>query len=163
MQKIDLTGKPFGMLTVTREADTSGFWWVRCQCGSPERVVKGASLRSGNTQSCGCLRTKTGTRRVRSPRKYAKPHTFISMDTFGAQHADAIRSMSKALKDFGVKFDTTTMMYITQHDGKAYGPFKNPCEMLGHIMIYGVGVPDKPNIRKLEKWREQRAAALGEK
>lgn len=58
----DLTGKKFGRLTVVNRADSridpSGkpvtMWNVQCDCGK-KLCVEGASLRSGNTQSCGCL------------------------------------------------------------------------------------------------------------
>ena len=58
---IDLTGRRFGRLTVLEQhlyrssKDSSVFWLCRCDCGV-ETVVNGRSLRTGNTQSCGCLR-----------------------------------------------------------------------------------------------------------
>lgn len=55
---IDLTGQIFGRLTVIRpEGLTSRnaqIWLTRCSCGNDVSVVSRA-LRSGNTQSCGCL------------------------------------------------------------------------------------------------------------
>ena len=63
-KKIDLTGQPFGRLIVIREygRDKNGavLWLCRClgkngdDCGK-EVVVRGDSLRNGNTRSCGCL------------------------------------------------------------------------------------------------------------
>ena len=63
-KKIDLTGQPFGRLVVIREdgRDKHGnvLWLCRClgkngnDCGN-EVVVRGDSLRNGNTRSCGCL------------------------------------------------------------------------------------------------------------
>lgn len=57
-KKIDLTGKKFNRLTVIKEVgrDNQGFvtWLCKCDCGN-EVVVTGASLRRGNTKSCGCL------------------------------------------------------------------------------------------------------------
>ena len=60
---IDLTGQRFGRLTVVSRAENritpSGGklsqWECVCDCGA-HVVVTGISLRSGNTQSCGCLR-----------------------------------------------------------------------------------------------------------
>ena len=73
----DMTGMHFGRLTVLDRASESYpyKWRCRCSCGN-EVVVKGCNLRSGHTQSCGCLmreRTKetsithgeTGTRMYR--------------------------------------------------------------------------------------------------
>ena len=63
-KKIDLTGQPFGRLIVIREygRDKHGnvLWLCRClgkngnDCGK-EVVVTSNHLRSGHTQSCGCL------------------------------------------------------------------------------------------------------------
>ena len=57
--KIDLTGQPFGRLVVIREygrsKDRQIMWLCKCDCGA-ETVVTSSHLRSGNTQSCGCLR-----------------------------------------------------------------------------------------------------------
>jgi hypothetical protein len=59
---VDMTGWRFGRLTVLRMAPTSRqgsqrcrVWWVKCDCGSPERMVNGTTLRQGNSKSCGCL------------------------------------------------------------------------------------------------------------
>ena len=60
MELIDLTGKKFSRLTVIRR---DGYlpngkqptWMCLCECGRSIRV-SGLALRSGSTQSCGCLR-----------------------------------------------------------------------------------------------------------
>jgi len=56
---IDMTGKGFGRLTVSRQAgfNRSGeaLWLCVCSCQS-ELKVSGNNLRSGNSQSCGCLK-----------------------------------------------------------------------------------------------------------
>ena len=57
---IDLTGKKFGRLTVLhlseqRSSDgNKAMWDCLCDCGN-YCTVKGATLRDGKTQSCGCL------------------------------------------------------------------------------------------------------------
>jgi len=55
---IDITGQKFSRLTALscEGADNSGRirWACECDCGKSV-VVPSASLRSGNTQSCGCL------------------------------------------------------------------------------------------------------------
>lgn len=54
---IDLTGKKFGRLTVIERAENNKrgqtFWKCKCDCGK-ETIVNSVSLRSGDTQSCGC-------------------------------------------------------------------------------------------------------------
>lgn len=54
----DLSGQRFGRLTVIKRAENSkdggARWLCKCDCGN-EIIVKAGSLKSGNTQSCGCF------------------------------------------------------------------------------------------------------------
>ena len=58
MVKIDMIGKRFGRLVVIKYYDDiepgRPRWLCRCDCGN-ERVVRGISLRKGDTKSCGCI------------------------------------------------------------------------------------------------------------
>lgn len=59
-RKIDLTGKRYGVLTVTEQAETVNGrikWLCECECGNIV-TVKGIYLTTGETKSCGCLKTK---------------------------------------------------------------------------------------------------------
>ena len=55
----DLTGQRFGRLTVIKMVgkDSIGkiLWLCKCDCGE-ECTIRGNSLRTGNTTSCGCYR-----------------------------------------------------------------------------------------------------------
>lgn len=54
----DLTGQRFGKVTVTSFSHTENaktYWNCLCDCGN-RIVVKGSSLKTGNTLSCGCLK-----------------------------------------------------------------------------------------------------------
>ncbi len=57
-RRIDITGERYGRLTVLSYVETrrggKAFWLCRCDCGN-ESVVSSCDLRSGHTQSCGCL------------------------------------------------------------------------------------------------------------
>lgn len=57
----DLTGCRYGMLTVIgfagRSSSGNARWFCLCDCGK-ETVVQASALRSGLTNSCGCLRRK---------------------------------------------------------------------------------------------------------
>ncbi len=71
MVLIDLTRQRFGKLVVTgsyHKKNKSGmdeiFWTCKCDCGGM-KDVRGFSLRSGETVSCGCVRLAS----VRAPRK----------------------------------------------------------------------------------------------
>lgn len=66
MKLIDLTGQKFGRLTVLERAENIGnrvAWRCRCDCGNGT-VVSGNSLKSGNTQSCGCLCRELNSKRL---------------------------------------------------------------------------------------------------
>lgn len=61
MERMDLTGKKFGRLTVVGEGTpfTKGqavthAWICKCDCGKVVKVRQG-SLTRGSTKSCGCL------------------------------------------------------------------------------------------------------------
>lgn len=57
-KKIDRTGRKYERLTVLYKAGQDKWgntqWYCRCFCGN-ELIVRGGSLHSGNTKSCGCL------------------------------------------------------------------------------------------------------------
>lgn len=60
LNKRDLSGQKFGMLTVKRKVIIDGqtYWECTCACGNTKNV-KGNALRSGMVKTCGC---RTGTR-----------------------------------------------------------------------------------------------------
>ena len=68
----DLTGKTFGRLTVLERAEDhishcghkEIMWKCRCECGN-EVIVRGQSLRSGVTRSCGCLKRELTSERTK--------------------------------------------------------------------------------------------------
>lgn len=69
---IDLTGKQFGMLTVSGHAGVNAHrqhrWHCLCKCGNAVIVI-GHHLRQGSSQSCGCTRgEKHGLRQSRAYR-----------------------------------------------------------------------------------------------
>lgn len=56
----DLTNKTFGKLTAIKpiynEKNKKYYWVCKCECGNTTTVI-GTSLSSGNTQSCGCIKS----------------------------------------------------------------------------------------------------------
>jgi len=57
-----LEGQKFGKLTVLSKTERpkhlknrNSYWLCRCDCGK-EKVTQGSLLKSGGTQSCGCIR-----------------------------------------------------------------------------------------------------------
>lgn len=58
---LELSGHRFGALLVLEKAespDTQSRWRCRCDCGETA-VIRGTTLRTGHTRSCGCLRKTT--------------------------------------------------------------------------------------------------------
>ncbi len=58
MRLINLSGQRYGRWTVLKKGKAepgNTFWLARCDCGQ-EREVPSKNLRSGKSQSCGCLR-----------------------------------------------------------------------------------------------------------
>lgn len=63
--RIDITGQRFGHLTAIKYSYTDpkskkAVWECLCDCGRVH-FVDGKSLRTGNTQSCGCTKIKRAT------------------------------------------------------------------------------------------------------
>jgi hypothetical protein len=59
-------GNKYGKLTViSRNGSVNGYalWHCRCECGR-ETIVRGVSLRTGNTESCGFCCSSKGEERV---------------------------------------------------------------------------------------------------
>ena len=59
---IDLTGQVFGKLTVISKADKTDasrrvYWNCLCDCGN-NYIANGHSLKNGNLQSCGCIKSR---------------------------------------------------------------------------------------------------------
>lgn len=63
----NLIGQPFGYLIVVERGEDyesksgkESRWWCKCTyCGRPDLVlIKGTSLRTGHTKTCGCIRGK---------------------------------------------------------------------------------------------------------
>lgn len=70
---IDMTGKRYGRLAVlefSRKSSSGEYTWrCVCDCGN-ETYVSGYALRSGHTQSCGCLHSE----RTAEVRRSEKTH-----------------------------------------------------------------------------------------
>lgn len=73
---IDLTGQRFGRWTVLkkappRQSGIGAFWVCKCDCGNTKEVL-GASLKKGDTKSCGCYRKELVSKAM-SAHKYPYP------------------------------------------------------------------------------------------
>lgn len=63
---VDMSGMKLNKLTVLELShvgvNSLAYWSCKCECGESV-VVSGASLRKGNTKSCGCLRNQKASQR----------------------------------------------------------------------------------------------------
>lgn len=64
MRRSNLKGKKFGRLKVDKMIYIKNghtYWKCKCDCGN-DCIVKGYSLKSGNTKSCGCLQKENASK-----------------------------------------------------------------------------------------------------
>lgn len=116
--KQDLTGKKFGLLTVIedlhqRASDNnySHLYKCLCDCGN-EIIVRDSNLRSGNTQSCGCLTMSHGELQISNLLNKANikyiPEYPINIDEF------------KGRFDFALIDGNGNPLYFIEYDGKQH-------------------------------------------
>ncbi len=69
----DLTGKTFGRLTVIKRAENGKGghtrWLCQCECGN-KTISQAPDLKSGHTQSCGCLSKEKAAKTLTKHGKY---------------------------------------------------------------------------------------------
>lgn len=65
---IDLTGQRFGRLVVVKRTDNSADgkarWLCKCDCGQSKAVL-GEYLKKGRTNSCGCIKSESSSKRFK--------------------------------------------------------------------------------------------------
>ncbi len=136
----DLTGQRFGRLTVIKRAENrisqAGkpeiCWKCVCECGNTV-VVRGGSLRSGRTLSCGCLQKE---RTHQSKKKY---NSFrISGDVVYVKMANSDHEM---IVDKDIWFSGASKYCWDFHkSGYAYSTDKNGKTIRFHVWAF----PDCP-------------------
>lgn len=100
---VDLTGQTFGRLKVLskhpeRSKNGSVLWLVKCECGTSEPfLIIGATMKSGNTTSCGCLR------REKTAEKFRKHgmHNSPEHRTWVEVHRRCYNENTAQYKDYG--------------------------------------------------------------
>lgn len=82
---IDITGQKFGkLLVLKREANIGTKWVCQCDCGNI-KIIEGYNLRSGFTQSCGCINYSIGEQNIKkildeNNISYIKEYTCSDLD-----------------------------------------------------------------------------------
>lgn len=121
----DLTGQKYGLLAVLSPSVSKGYWLAQCDCGT-QKVVRGASLLSGNTRSCGCL-IHSNPGRPKRPRYSAH----IPLGTFVQDTFENMTPLRNALARQGVIINSKgELRYAdrTEHYADAY-------EALAHALL----------------------------
>ena len=97
MRLSDLAGQRFGKLTAVRPTDKrqegSVVWECKCDCGNTS-FVTAASLKSGNTKSCGCLKRELASISIRN---------VISVDTVDGTKLSSLSSKISNNNSSGVR------------------------------------------------------------
>jgi len=87
--KIDERGNRYGKWLVLKEAprgsDRQTRWFCRCDCGT-EKVICGATLRRGNSKSCGCIQKGAGTNWQLSKSARSKISSTRTIDEMGKKY-----------------------------------------------------------------------------
>lgn len=121
---LDLSGKTFGFWTVGDKAEPKKYpsggqvvmWHCTCQCGT-EKVVPGRDLRSGSSQSCGCL---TSTSWMEHHVKTYLDTTSLSFEQ-QVKYPDLLGVGGKMLSyDFIVKDSSGRILYAIECQGEQH-------------------------------------------
>jgi hypothetical protein len=140
---IDLTGRRFGKLTVTRRTKTQSCkkakWLCECDCGT-EVIVSGTSMVSENTLSCGCARENRETlrsagRRIKTRANGAKRRS-AHKSAYSPFDPLALRRRETELADMAKKMEEKTgERWEVEHIVPLRGPF---CREIGGIVVCGM-------------------------
>lgn len=88
-KRYSLKDNEYGRLIVLRrdeersDGNYNDYWICQCRCGK-ETSVRGASLRSGNTESCGCLRNEKSSDRLKARRAHLSKEGRAALDKIAA-------------------------------------------------------------------------------
>lgn len=111
----DLTGQTFGRLTVENlnsydEKNNSYFWNCICECGT-KPVVSSNHLKSGHTQSCGCI-ISAGEEKIS---KILSDNNIIFEK--GLSHGLILPTGGSAKYDFSIFDENKELQYSIEYDG----------------------------------------------
>lgn len=140
---IDLSGKTFGWLTVTRRARTPVCkpprWLCECRCGA-EAIVAGSSLTTGNTVSCGCAKASRSVARADGVR--AKTKVFnnrrraVHRQAYRPFDQAALAAREKELAELAIRLERETgQRWDIDHTVPLAGPYSRE---LGCRLVCGL-------------------------
>lgn len=120
----DLKNRKFDKLTVLRRAEDIVYsngekrsaWLCRCECGK-EKVIVGASLLSGGSKNCGCVRNEKTIRRNKKNNKNLVGHRF-GMLVVEDSAEDIISADNKHRTAWKCRCDCGNETIVTENDLK---------------------------------------------
>lgn len=116
---IDEVGNKYGKLTVVRKAksfDGEGARWLcKCVCGN-EIIVLGKSLRSGNTESCGCISYSKGENKII---ELLNENNINYLYQFSFQDLVGVNK-GKLRFDFAIINDNSEVEYLIEFQGRQH-------------------------------------------
>lgn len=116
---IDLSGKRFGRLTAKKfaaekSANGNAHWFCQCDCGNT-CVVDSYALRSGSTQSCGCLLRETSRKQMlTNPALINARCAGNLIDDDGVSFASKVISKRNKTGVIGVSYDEQNDHYVAR-------------------------------------------------
>lgn len=153
MKKVDMVGQRFGRLEVIERHGAGSMWRCVCDCGT-EKIVRGGSLTSGNTRSCGCL-TKENPGRPAQP----KMEAFISLAEFLNEAIPSLLEIKRILKTHNVVVDKDANVYM---NGEKYGPYPSIVVALCEAMRRAVKTSDLDRPKPKPSLPQSEAPQVGE-
>lgn len=105
----DLTGKKFGKLTVlNRILDKKGTYYkCLCECGNI-KIIRGADLSNGKTQSCGCIRYSIGEENIKQ---------ILEKNNITFQTEYSFSDLPNRRFDFAIFNDNHELLRLIEFDG----------------------------------------------
>lgn len=95
MRLIDLVGKKFGRWTVESKSSESHKWVCVCECGTI-KAVRSYILRSGESQSCGCLSAElSSVRMTRHGHSIGKIYSREYTEKLGRSYSSILKRVRK--------------------------------------------------------------------
>src|ERR1700678_1956729 len=116
----DCAGQRFGRLLVLEAAGLDKYknalWKCRCECGTV-KIIKGSSLRSGASKSCGCLQkeraSETFTTHGHSPLHRRPSRTYRSWQ---AMKSRCLNESHRAFPDYGGRGITVCERWVNSFE-----------------------------------------------